>query len=247
MARPQAIGVIPARYGSSRLPGKPLSTIAGKPMIWHVVERARAAGEIDRVLVATDDVRIRDAVAERGGEAVMTSPDHASGTDRAAEVARSMPEAEIVVNIQGDEPLLEPAGLDRMVRALRDDPSLPLATLRRPAEPGEQDDPDVVKVVTDAAGRALYFSRAPIPFQRGEAAKAWVHVGIYAFRRERLLEFAELPPSPLERAERLEQLRALEQGWTVKVLDDAGRSVGVDTPEDLERVRSLLETSGRGS
>ena len=210
-------------------------------MIWHVVERARAAVEIDRVLVATDDERIREAVANRGGEVVMTSPDHSTGTDRVAEVARSLEDADIVVNIQGDEPLLEPGGLDRLVRALRDDPEIPLATLRRPAEPGEHEDPEAVKVVSDADGRALYFSRASIPHQRGEATETWIHVGIYAFRRDRLLEFAALPGSPLERAERLEQLRALEHGWTVKVLDDVGRSIGVDTPEDLERVRALLE------
>ena len=209
-------------------------------MVWHVVERARQAARLDRVLVATDDERIRDAVLERGGEVVMTAADHPSGTDRAAEVARSL-EGDVVVNIQGDEPMLDPSGLDRLVDALRDEPDVPLATLRRPAAPGELDDPDVVKVVTDADRRALYFSRAPIPFPRGEEGGGWVHVGIYAFRRERLIEFAGMGPSPLERAERLEQLRALEAGWVVRVLDDRSRSIGVDTPADLERARKLLE------
>ena len=210
-------------------------------MVWHVVERARQAARLDRVLVATDDERILEAVKERGGEAVMTAADHPSGTDRAAEVARRLEEADVVVNIQGDEPMLDPHGVDRLVDALRAEPALPLATLRRPAEPGELDDPDVVKVVADSAGRVLYFSRAQIPYPRGGDGTGWVHVGIYAFRRDRLMEFAGMPPSPLERSERLEQLRALEAGWTVRVLDDTGRSVGVDTSSDLERVRALLE------
>ena len=210
-------------------------------MVWHIVERARSARLLDRVVVATDDERIRDAVEERGGEAVMTSPAHLSGTDRVAEAVRDF-QGDVVVNIQGDEPMVDPAALDRLVETLRARPEVPLATLRRRAEPGELEDPNVVKVVTDAAGRALYFSRAPIPYPRQERESGgWVHVGIYAFRRESLLEFAQMPPSPLERAEGLEQLRALEAGWTVQVLDDAGGSVGVDTPSDLERARALLE------
>jgi 3-deoxy-manno-octulosonate cytidylyltransferase (CMP-KDO synthetase) len=213
-------------------------------MVWHVVERARRAARLDRVLVATDDERIRDAVRERGGEAVMTAAGHPSGTDRAAEVARGLGEADVVVNIQGDEPLLDPAGVDRLVDALRADPALAMATLRRRAGPGELQDPDVVKVVSDGTGRALYFSRAPIPYPLGGDGGGWVHVGIYAFRRERLLEFAGMPPSRLERAEGLEQLRALEAGWAIRVLDDPGRSVAVDTAADLERARALLERGG---
>lgn len=209
-------------------------------MVWHVVERARQASRLDRVLVATDDERIREAVLERGGEAVMTAPSHETGTDRAAEVARTI-EGDVVVNIQGDEPLVEPAGLDRLVDALRERPELPLATLRRPAAPGELEDPDIVKVVSDARGRAMYFSRAPIPYPRRAGGEAWVHVGIYAFRRERLLEFAAMEPSALERTEGLEQLRALEAGWEIRVLDDAAVSLGVDTPADLERARELME------
>jgi len=169
LARDQAIGIIPARYASSRLPGKPLAPIAGKPMVWHVVERARQARNLDRVLVATDDERVRDAVAGLGGEAVMTAADHASGTDRVAEVARGLPEAAIILNIQGDEPLLDPESVDRLVQALRDEPALALATIRRPAAAAEMSDPNAVKVVCDGAGRALYFSRAPIPHSRGSA------------------------------------------------------------------------------
>jgi 3-deoxy-manno-octulosonate cytidylyltransferase (CMP-KDO synthetase) len=206
-----------------------------------VLERARRAASLDRVLVATDDPRIRDAVAELGGEVVMTSPDHASGTDRVAEVARGL-DAEIVLNIQGDELLLAPDSLDRLVAALEGDPSIGLATLRLPAGDREMDDPHVVKVVCDARGRALYFSRSPIPhrFHDGGAPR-WSHVGVYAFRRRRLLEFTALPATALEREEGLEQLRALENGWEVQVLDAEGEFLEVNTPEDLERARAVLE------
>ncbi|TDI13919.1 MAG: 3-deoxy-manno-octulosonate cytidylyltransferase [Acidobacteria bacterium] len=237
--------MIPARYASIRLPGKPLAVIAGKPLIWHVVERARSARSLDRVLVATDDTRIRDAVEEFGGEAVMTSPDHTSGTDRVAEVARNL-EAEIIVNIQGDELMLDGASLDRLVQALEDDDSIGMATLRLPAGESEMADPNVVKVVCDSGGRALYFSRAAIPHRfRGAEAPRWSHVGVYAFRRRSLLEFAALPPSALEQEEGLEQLRALENGWTVQVLDAQGEFLEVNTPGDLERARQVLE-SARG-
>jgi 3-deoxy-manno-octulosonate cytidylyltransferase (CMP-KDO synthetase) len=215
-------------------------------MVWHVVERARQARQLSRVLVATDDARIRDAVRERGGEAVMTSPDHPSGTDRVAEAAGGI-DADVVLNIQGDEPLLDPGDLDRLVEALDGDEEARIATLRRPAEPEEMPDPNVVKVVCDAAGRALYFSRAPIPHRKGDAAAPrWVHVGVYAFRRADLLAFAEMPPAALEREEGLEQLRALEQGWAVRVVDAAGRFLGVDTAEDLERAEMLMTGHGGG-
>jgi len=197
------------------------------------------------VLVATDDTRIRDAVEEFGGEAVMTSPDHTSGTDRVAEVARNL-EAEIIVNIQGDELMLDGASLDRLVQALEDDDSIGMATLRLPAGESEMADPNVVKVVCDSGGRALYFSRAAIPHRfRGAEAPRWSHVGVYAFRRRSLLEFAALPPSALEQEEGLEQLRALENGWTVQVLDAQGEFLEVNTPGDLERARQVLE-SARG-
>ncbi len=245
MARHRAIGIIPARYGSIRLPGKPLAVIAGKPLVWHVVERARSARSLDRVLVATDDTRIRDAVEEFGGEAVMTSPDHTSGTDRVAEVALDL-EAEIIVNIQGDELMLDGASLDRLVQALEDDDSIRMATLRLPAGEPEMADPNVVKVVCDSGGRALYFSRAAIPHRfRGAEAPRWSHVGVYAFRRRSLLEFTALSPTALEQEEGLEQLRALENGWTVQVLDAQGEFLEVNTPGDLERARQVLE-SARG-
>jgi 3-deoxy-manno-octulosonate cytidylyltransferase (CMP-KDO synthetase) len=239
LARHRAIGIIPARYGSSRLPGKPLADIAGKPLVWHVLQRAGRAGSLDRVLVATDDARVCDAVRELGGEAVMTSPDHASGTDRVAEVARDL-DTTIVVNIQGDE-LLEPGSLDRLVEALERDPSADLATLRLPLRDADLSDPNVVKVVCTTNGRALYFSRAPVPHRfRDPAARRWSHVGVYGFRRERLLEFATLPPTDLEREEGLEQLRALENGWSVQVVDAEGEFLEVNTPEDLERARQVL-------
>jgi 3-deoxy-manno-octulosonate cytidylyltransferase (CMP-KDO synthetase) len=241
LARLQAIGIIPARYGSTRLPGKPLALIAGQPLVWHVVERARAARRLSRVVVATDHESILEAVRRRGGEAMMTSPDHQSGTDRVAEAARGC-DADLIVNVQGDEPLLEADALDRLVALFDDDLELPLATLRRPAEAAEMGNVNVVKVVCDGRGRALYFSRAGIPHRRGEpTAGRWAHVGVYAYRREALFAFAALPPSPLEREEGLEQLRAIEAGWRIQVEAATGTFLGVDTPEDLERARRILE------
>jgi 3-deoxy-manno-octulosonate cytidylyltransferase (CMP-KDO synthetase) len=246
------VGIIPARYGSSRLPGKPLSVIHGKTLIERVHERACAARRLDRVVVATDDERIAAAVRGFEGEAVLTSPRHPSGTDRLAEAARTM-DADIVVNIQGDEALLDPAGIDAAVEALVNAPEVPISTLSLPL--GSEDemlDPSVVKVVTDAAGNALYFSRAPIPRTRAADARAAAaeavalglarqHVGLYAYRREALDRFAALPRSPLEEAEGLEQLRALHHGMRIRVVEREGEgSPAVDTPEDLERVRALL-------
>jgi 3-deoxy-manno-octulosonate cytidylyltransferase (CMP-KDO synthetase) len=250
------VAIIPARYGSTRLPGKPLSDIHGKTLIERVHERARGARTPDRVLVATDDERIAAVVRSFGGEAVMTSKLHPTGTDRLAEAARSL-DADILVNVQGDEPFLDPAGIDAAAGALADDPTLPMATLSRAIR--DVDDmfrPSVVKVVTDAHGEALYFSRGPLPFVRladgddpREAAAAAVaqglarqHVGLYAYRREALFRLASLPPAPLEAAEGLEQLRALHHGMRIRVLPLPGEpEPAVDTPEDLERVRALLE------
>jgi 3-deoxy-manno-octulosonate cytidylyltransferase (CMP-KDO synthetase) len=249
------VAIIPARFGSTRLPGKPLSDIHGKPMIQRVHERALLAQRVDRVLVATDDRRIAEAVRAFGGEAVMTSADHSSGTDRLAEVVRGLEGTEIVVNVQGDEPLLDPEAIDAAVAALQHDPSLPLSTLSlelRSAE--EMLSPTVVKVVTDAEGDALYFSRSPIPFVRvgtGDATSsaaeavarglARKHVGLYVYRREALLRLASLPPAPLELAEGLEQLRALHHGMRLRVVPREGEgTVAVDTPEDLARVREIL-------
>jgi 3-deoxy-manno-octulosonate cytidylyltransferase (CMP-KDO synthetase) len=247
--------MIPARFGSTRLPGKPLSDILGKPMIQHVYERASQARSIDRLLVATDDERIAAAVSAFGGEVVMTSLAHVSGTDRLAEVVRTV-DASIVVNVQGDEPLLDPEGIDTAVAAMTCDPAVAMATLSLPlTDPEEMMSPGVVKVVVDHAGDALYFSRSPIPFLRSaagglsEGARAAVaqgiarkHVGLYVFRREALERFASLPPSPLEQAEGLEQLRALHHGIKIRVAPMRARreGVAVDTPEDLERVRALM-------
>jgi 3-deoxy-manno-octulosonate cytidylyltransferase (CMP-KDO synthetase) len=251
------VAIIPARFASTRLPGKPLSDLHGKPLIQRVHERVRAARSLDRVLVATDDERIAAAVRGFGGEAVMTSPHHPSGTDRLAEAARTT-EASLVVNVQGDEPLLDPAGIDAAVRALLDDPGLPIATLSLPLRDAlEMLNPSVVKVVTDAAGYALYFSRSPIPHVRGHADPraaaaaallagiARKHVGLYAYRRAALERFASLPPSPLEQAEGLEQLRALHHGIRMRVVPMSGDGApAVDTPEDLERVRAILAREG---
>jgi 3-deoxy-manno-octulosonate cytidylyltransferase (CMP-KDO synthetase) len=235
-----AVGVIPARYRSTRFPGKPLALLAGKPLIQHVFERGSLTRSLDRLLVATDDERIREAVRSFGGEALLTSRDHPTGTDRLAEVALQIP-ASLYVNIQGDEPLVDPRDIDALVTAL-DSGGVEMATLREPLErPEDLYDPNVVKVVCDREGRALYFSRAPIPFPReGEGDGAYRHVGLYAMRRELLLEFAAVPPGRLERAERLEQLRVLELGRSIRVLDASGRSIGVDTPADLERVAQKI-------
>lgn len=240
---PSVIVVIPARYESSRFPGKPLAVIAGRPMIEHVYRRAAGARAIARVLVATDDERICRAVEAFGGEAMMTRADHATGTDRLAEVAGRLA-CDIIVNVQGDEPLVMPAMIEQAVAPLVADPGLQMASLRhRLAGRDEYMDPNVVKVVVDRQDYALYFSRAPIPHVRaGEAtpAEAWRHIGLYAYRRGFLPRFAALAPTPLERRERLEQLRALEHGIRIKVVETAHAAVGVDTPADLDRVARLL-------
>ena len=247
--------IIPARYASTRLPGKALAEIAGKPMIAHVLARAQLVRGVDRVLVATDDERIADAVESAGGEAVMTRSDHPSGTDRVAEVARAL-SAEIIVNLQGDLPLLEPAHVEAALDCLNVAPAEPgkpatpqMATLATRLGRDEVDRPQVVKVVRDVRGDALYFSRSPIPWglpgesERGGDAIGLRHIGLYAYRRTFLLELANFAPTPLERAERLEQLRVLEHGHRIRVaIVEAGESmIEVDTPEDLERARALLE------
>jgi 3-deoxy-manno-octulosonate cytidylyltransferase (CMP-KDO synthetase) len=219
--------------------------LAGKPLVQHVWERARRARRLAGLVVATDDERIATVVTGFGGVAVMTSARHASGTDRLAEVARSRPAA-LYVNIQGDEPLLDPADVDTLVEGLARDPVAPMGTLAVPLDdPREAEDANVVKVVCDASGRALYFSRARIPHPRHPEAHgpgaAWRrHIGIYAYRREFLLEFASWPPTPLERMEGLEQLRALERGCTIRVFPARGRYLGVDTPEDVAAVQTAL-------
>lgn len=236
----EILGVIPARFASTRLPGKPLLRATGRTLIQHVVEAASGARRLDRLVVATDDERIASAVAAFGGTAVMTRADHPSGTDRVAEVARAFPSAGLIVNIQGDEPELSGAAIDRAVEVLLDHPDIPMSTLATPIrEESVYLDPACVKVVTDARGRALYFSRAPIPHHRdglpAGGPLGLLHLGLYAYRREFLLDLATLPPSSLEQSERLEQLRVLEAGHRIAVAIVEERSVGIDTPEDYRR------------
>jgi len=237
------LGVIPARFASSRFPGKSLALIAGKPMLQHVYERASQARYLSKVIIATDDDRIHKAARSFGAAVQMTRPDHLSGTDRVAEVA-SAENAAVIVNIQGDEPIIDPAAIDAAALSLLDDPELPMATLKKRIEdPREIEDPNVVKVVANRAGDALYFSRCPIPFLRDGGGVHYKHIGLYVYRREFLLAYSGLPVGPLERMERLEQLRALENGYRVRVVETESESLGVDTPEDLERVSALFEPS----
>jgi 3-deoxy-manno-octulosonate cytidylyltransferase (CMP-KDO synthetase) len=237
----QVAVVIPARLASERLPRKPLADIHGKPMVVRVLERCRKARNITRCLVATDSVEIAEAVRAHGGEAVMTSDLHPSGTDRVAEAARGLPpELEVILNVQGDEPLIDPLAIEVLANAFND-PKVRMATLVRALPREEVANPNVVKVVRSRRHDALYFSRSPLPFVRdGGRAEYLGHVGIYGYRREFLFEFAELPPTPLERAEKLEQLRALEHGIPIRVLATPYAGIGVDTPEDLERARAAF-------
>ena len=245
-----AVGIIPARMGASRFPGKPLARIAGKPMLQRVVEGARTAKRLREVIVATDDAGIAAACASFGVRAVMTSPLHPSGTDRVAEAASAEAAAgfddEIVVNIQGDEPLIAGFVIDAVVDALAAAPECAMATAVQRAEPGTAQDPNRVKAVLDRAGNALYFSRAPIPLARdGGDAPLWLHVGLYAYRREFLLEFVRIAQTPLERAEQLEQLRALEHGHRIRcAVIEGWRGVAVDVPEDVARVEAVLIRQG---
>jgi 3-deoxy-manno-octulosonate cytidylyltransferase (CMP-KDO synthetase) len=233
--------IIPARYGATRFPGKPLALLAGKPLVCHVAERAMRARGVDPVVVATDDERIAEAARSCGARAVMTG-EARTGTDRVAEAARKLvPRPEVVVNLQGDEPLIEPEALEALLGAMADE-AVEMATLARPLAEGELLRPHVVKVVCSARGDALYFSRAPIPHRRegGASPLALAHVGVYAFREPFLQTFAALEPGPLEREESLEQLRALERGHRIRVVETSYGGFGVDTPEDLERASAIL-------
>jgi len=247
--------IIPARYASTRFPGKPLADIHGKPMIQHVYERTCQARLVDQVIVATDDQRIREAVETFGGKVVMTRTEHPTGTDRLAEVAEQL-ETDLVVNVQGDEPLIDPRMIDQAVAPLKDDEDIVMGTLMTPIQDvGEYLNPNVVKVVVDRRGYALYFSRAPIPHPRDFADDlasrfgqlgAFKHVGLYVYRRDFLLNFSSLTVTPLETLECLEQLRALEHGFPIRVVETSLVSHGVDTPADLAKVAALLSDSAGG-
>lgn len=245
MSDRQVVVVIPSRYASTRLPGKPLVTLGGKPMVQHVYERAKRAQTVHKVLVATDDQRILDAVARFGGEARMTRSDHRTGTERIAEVA-AQEQADIFVNLQGDEPLIDPVSIDIAVGALLEDSEVQVSTVATAIRhAGDIMDPNVVKTVLDFDDNALYFSRAPIPWVRDTQQKIhvkyWKHLGLYAFRREALLEYATLPQGELERIEQLEQLRWLENAWKIRVAEVAQDAMSVDVPEDVARAEKLLQ------
>ena len=244
----KAVGIIPARWSSTRFPGKPLHLIAGKPLLRHVWERCRRAKNLDSVIIAADDMRIAEAAFNWGAEVALTSPKHQSGTDRVAEVARNAKQFAFVINIQGDEPLIDPSLVDRLVEKLHSDRKIDIVTASHPFEnPGEAFSPHQVKVIVDASRRALYFSRAAIPFPRNPSKIKYLrHQGIYGFRRDALLQFVKWKPGPLERAESLEQLRALENGVNVHVLVTNHGSPGVDTPADAEALeRKLARAKGR--
>jgi 3-deoxy-manno-octulosonate cytidylyltransferase (CMP-KDO synthetase) len=237
------IAVIPARYASSRFPGKPLALIQGKPMIQHVWERVSQVASIDRVIVATDDERIVEAVRQIGAEVQLTDPNHPSGTDRVWEVAKAIDDAELIVNVQGDEPFIESDAVEAALNCLMTRPQADIATLVTPiADEAEWLDPNAVKAVLSADGQALYFSRAPIPFNRKAGGTGYVpgqgfrHLGLYVYRREALARWTSLPPSPLEQSEQLEQLRALEAGMRFDAVCIPAAPIGVDTPADLERL-----------
>ncbi|HEX9021983.1 MAG TPA: 3-deoxy-manno-octulosonate cytidylyltransferase [Nitrospirota bacterium] len=249
------IAVIPARFGSTRFPGKSLALIKGKPMIQRVYERTRGSKLVERVIVATDDDRILAAVKSFGGEAFMTSPEHPTGTDRIAEVVKKI-ECDLVVNVQGDEPLIHPEMIDQAIMPLAADPSIPLGTLCKKIDSRDEAfDPNVVKVVFDRNGFALYFSRAPIPWSRDQWAgrvsfadmpfvdTQYKHIGLYVYRRDFLLTFARMPQTTLETVEKLEQLRALEHGYRIKTVVTEHDSFGVDIPDDLGKILKHLEES----
>jgi 3-deoxy-manno-octulosonate cytidylyltransferase (CMP-KDO synthetase) len=246
----RAAAVIPARMASTRFPGKPLADLTGKPMIVHVLERVARCQSVGRILVATDDARIVDAVRAAGFEARMTDPAHPNGTSRVAEVARTLDE-ELIVNVQGDEPQIEPALVDRTVEALAARPDMPMATLVSPFAPGEDPaNPNIVKCVTAVDGRALYFSRSLVPFDRDRAPGAAAprkHVGLYAYRRSFLDVFVRLAPTPLERTESHEQLRALEHGHPILCAEGEAHFTGIDTPEQYaEFVRRVQAGTAGG-
>jgi 3-deoxy-manno-octulosonate cytidylyltransferase (CMP-KDO synthetase) len=238
------LGVIPARYASSRFPGKALATVDSRTMLEHVHERVSMARYLGAVIIATDDPRIFEEARRFGARVKMTRADHVSGTDRVAEVASAFEDFELVVNIQGDEPLIDPGAIDAAVLPLLEEPAIPMGTLKKRIEdPREIADPNVVKVVTDRFENAIYFSRSPVPHVRKEAPRTgahYKHIGLYVYRRNFLLKYSDLPRGTLEKAESLEQLRALENGFRIRVVETDYESFGVDTPADLDRVRQLI-------
>jgi len=243
---PSVVAIIPARYGSERFPGKVIMPLAGKPLVAHTYERTCRARLVNDVIVATDDERVMKTLAPFDVKTVMTRGDHATGSDRIAEVAYGL-DADIIVNVQGDEPLVDPELVDATIQPLIADPSLPMATARhRIDDPTLYNDPNCVKVVCDQHGNALYFSRSTIPYLRDERIDPqtqpvyWQHIGLYVFRREFLLKFANLPSTPLERLEKLEQLRVLENGYAIAVVEAKEKAIGVDTPADLARAEKML-------
>jgi 3-deoxy-manno-octulosonate cytidylyltransferase (CMP-KDO synthetase) len=245
MSDPLVVVVIPSRYAATRLPGKPLVNLAGKPMVQRVYEQAKFAQTVHRVLVATDDQRIVDVVLAFGGEARITRSDHRTGTERIAEVAAREP-GDVFVNVQGDEPLIDPVAIDTAVAALLADPPAQIATVATPIRHvPDIMDPNVVKTVLDFDSNALYFSRAPVPWVRDTLQKVhvkyWKHLGLYVFQRDALLEYPTLPQGELEKIEQLEQLRWLENGWKIRVAEVEHDAVSVDVPEDVTRVEKLLQ------
>lgn len=238
----RTLAVIPARFGSHRFPGKPLAELGGKPVIQHVYERTCRARGLDAAVVATDDGRIFDAVRAFGGEVMMTASGHRTGTERVAEVARACPRAQLILNIQGDEPFVAPESVEALLESLSRPGGPRFATLREPLGDGDLARPHVVKVVTTLAGEALYFSRSPIPWPQGPkpSRSVYRHVGLYGFTRDALLWYAGLEPTPLEGSEGLEQLRILEHGERITVASSSGHTIAIDTPEDLERARRHL-------
>jgi len=239
----KVIAIIPARWASTRFPGKPLVKLRGKPLVQHVWERASRAKRVGRIIIATDDMRIAEAAFDFGAEVALTSPKHPTGTDRLAEVVRQLKSASIILNVQGDEPDIAPSTIDRLAEALQDDPKLGMVTAANPlTDPADVQDPNVVKVVTDLAGRALYFSRSVIPHDRdGRGGVKYLrHQGIYGYRRKVLLAFVKWKPTPLEQAEKLEQLRALEHGIAIGVIVVRRESVGVDVPGDVAKAERAL-------
>ncbi|MBO5590920.1 MAG: 3-deoxy-manno-octulosonate cytidylyltransferase [Acidaminococcaceae bacterium] len=238
----KVICIIPARYASTRLPGKPLKLIAGRPMIQWVYEQAKKAEIPAEVIVATDDVRVYDTVLAFGGNACMTREDHPNGTSRLAEVAEKFPDADVIVNVQGDEPMIPPEIIDRLANAFAEEPELKMATMKARMQESEYGNPSAVKVVTDQNGYALYFSRSLLPYPRNKSNlfKVYKHVGIYAYTRTFLMQYAAMAPTPLEQVESLEQLRVLENGYKIKVLESSFQGVGVDTQADLDAVNKIL-------